>query len=95
VLNKPRVALLTIAATIVMFVGAATCRGSAALDKSWTTGGYAQNKGSQVARISTLTSLGSFQAERLKISDPTHRSFVSRPNGRTGFLTTKAPKAPS
>jgi hypothetical protein len=70
---KPRSAVVIMAATIAMMFGLAMPTGAATLDKSWTTGGYAKNAGSQTVRIAALTNPGSLLAERVKQCDPTHR----------------------
>jgi hypothetical protein len=71
VVSQPIAARVVLAAMIVMMSDLTSQTGAAALDKSWTTGGYAKNQGSQSVRSSAVTNVGSLRAERLKIGDHT------------------------
>jgi hypothetical protein len=84
--SKPRAALLIIATTVAIMFSPATRIGHAALAKSGTIGGYAENSGLQAIQISALTTPGSFQAERLKVGDHTTPPWddISLTNLRTG-----------
>jgi hypothetical protein len=95
VLSKPAAAVVIMAATIVMMFGLASQTGAAALDNSWTTGGYGKNGSSQTVRIAALTNFGSFRADKVKQSDPTHWINFDQSPGPTSRVTSKLASPPS
>ena len=81
VLSQPIAAGVALAAMIVV-CSLANQTDAASLDNCWTTGGYAENKGSQSVRSSALTNLGSLRGENSeKGSPPPAQILFSAPAG--------------
>jgi hypothetical protein len=64
--TRPISSTAIIAAVMLLMVSVtiSLTHSKAALDKTWTTGGYVKNRVSQVQLLWALASLGSFEAER-------------------------------
>jgi hypothetical protein len=79
VVSQPTAPSVVLAAMIVMMSALTSQTGAAALDNSWTTGGYPKNQGSQSVRTAALTTLGSFRVESSEKGSPPPATLFSFP----------------